>query len=311
MSWRGVVVALPLIVCAGCATKDFSGELGLASSAVDTAEREVAKELVPKIKALEPARQREAAAKGYTWIPSEGCNTLRRKEIGADPKSCFIDKDLAHQPLEIRQADAAMRKLTAVASYFDALNALASAGSGNSLEAAFAEARGGITDLSVALNGGRPTRLGDVLAKIEPKVAATVSFAVKQRRVRLMRQVVNDADPLVETLVSQVVAHLEGAGVDPGYDVLAKRLAEADKRAAEALVAGNTAAVARAYGDLEARQDAFVKHAEKSIYPKVLAIAGTHRGLKAALDRNPTDEEVIAYLESLRTLVSILEEDGS
>jgi len=287
---------------AACSAPDVSQELGLAAKAVENANTAIQNELSAQAPADAARKQSEAAAQGYYWTISPECGALAALDLGVLPGACRIDRDITNQPLSISQSDAATRKMAALTAYFAGLDALASARSDGEINAGVAAVNKALQGLDAASNGGEVSFVGATLAQVQPQIDRAVSAAVRQRRARARFEVVTQADPLVSDLVKDIIAHLQALGVDPRYDVLAERMMRANADATTAWAGEDPDLIAAAYARLERARDAFVAHAETSIYTKLAAIAGTHGGLSARLATDPPPEDLQDYIQSLRAL---------
>ncbi len=305
---QAFVAALALSVLVGCTTARVEPEIAVFASAVRSNADRIAPMLEAGLAADRQLALREAARARDIWTFSDACPDVLLARNLDDGQNCIIEKlAVDGNPRSIGAATAIKRRLGVLADYVDALALLADAGSEAAVTNAYAAAVGSLGSLGEASGSDTLTEFVAGLEKNREKADAVVSFAIRTLRYNRLKSVVLKGDASVAEVVRSIQTGMINMNLDPEFSQLAANLNAAN----DAVLLAAPEIGDDEYRDLLVQLDAahaqFMAYRQNSIYVQVGLIGSAHVSLAKAL-RTQSTEDVIAYLESLKSLAAKLEE---
>lgn len=295
------LVGVVLLAASGCSAVDVGPELGLMAEAAEGTSARVLEVVNADPEGERQARLTAAAAArpAEPWTFPGGCAPVPQVIDEAD--ACVIDRGRTwNEPV---QADAIRRKLRVLSDYVAALSDMANARNDAALTAAYSTALAALGGLADEAELGA---LKDLTTALKGKEAATkdvVSFALANRRARLLRVTVLQNREAFGNVVQEVI------------DGLMNETSEDDDLTAQYLTLDallNDAVGAGARGDQVAYRDAldradraygaYMTARDRSVFAALVALAATHEALARRLQRPATLEEIQSFTKALADL---------
>ncbi len=310
---RVTILLLPTLLLA-CTTDRVSTEFGALNTAITEADKQITPLIEPK---LEEARQQELTASaqaGDPWFLSEGCRVLLNDSIAVPSSSCRVTHiPLGDRPPLQTEATAIQRKLDVLTAYVGALELLMDASSDTAITESYSAALAAFGELGDA---AKARELIDFVAKRQRQsekqaVDKVIPAAIATLRYNRMRTVVTSSNADVKEVVRELQLHLMNLGLDKDSQqrtILQRRKA---LTAANEKVLGFDTSDAAGYRaaivNLQAEQKAFMSFFQKTSVYKVGLVAEVHDALDKAL-RNPGSvDDIVGYLETLKSLIEAVE----
>lgn len=307
------ILLLPVLLLA-CTTDRVSTEFGALNTAITEAGKQITPLLDPK---LEQARQQELTASaqaGDPWFLSEDCRVLLNDSVAVPSSSCHVTHlPLGDRPPVQTEATAIRRKLDVLTAYVGALELLMDASNDTAITESYSTALAAFGDLG---NAAKARELIDFVAKRQRQsetqaVDKVVPAVIATLRYNRMRSVVTSSNADVKDVVRELQLHLINLGLDKDSrqrSILQRR--EALTAANEKVLGFDTSDAAgyrAAIVNLQAEQKAFMAFYQTTAVYKIGLVAEVHGALDKAL-RNPGSfEDVVGYLETLKSLIEAVE----
>ena len=308
--------AVSFIALTACTTERVSTEFGTLSDALSAADAQVTPLLEPSIEAARQAELTISAQRGDAWFLSEGCGDLLGDVVVAPSSSCqVVNLPLGDRPPVQNEATSARRKMDTLSSYVGALELLMDASTDTAITESYAAALSAFADLGAATGS---KELIDFVADRQRKseranVDRFVPPAVATLRYNRMRTVVRDSNVAVATVVRELQLHLLNLGVDKGTAQdprdLSQRIAELNRLNQGVLSFDTTDenGYREAIVLLQNEHRLFMDFYKNTSVYKVGLVSEVHNALDEAL-RNPGNvEDVVGYLESLKSLIELVD----
>jgi hypothetical protein len=307
------ILLLPALLLA-CTTDRVSTEFGTLNETVTAADKQITPLLKPK---LEEARQQEltiSAQAGDPWFLSDGCRVLLNDTVALPSSSCSVTHvPLGERPPLQTEATAVRRKLDVLTAYVGALELLMDASSDSAITESYATALAAFGDLG---NAAKARELIDFVAKRQRQteqkaIEEVVPAVIASLRYNRMRSVVTASNSDVVTLARELQLHLVNLGLDKDGQgrTIGTRLTALNTTNEAVLTFDTSNAVGyrAAIVKLQAEQKAFMKFYQKTSVYKIGLVAEVHGALDKAL-RNPGSvEDMVGYLETLKSLIETVE----
>jgi hypothetical protein len=299
-----------------CTTERVSTEFGALNEALAAANTQVTPLLEPGIEAARQSELTASAKAGDAWFLSEGCRILLKDDVVVPTSSCrLVNLPLGDRPPVQNEATSAQRKLDTLSAYVGALELLMDASSDTAITESYSAALVAFSDLGAAADA---KDLIEFIAKRQranekEKVDKVVPAVVATLRFNRMRSVVRTSNESVATVVRDLQLHLLNLGVDKGNNKdprsLAQRISDLNNMNEELLLFDTSDAIGyrAAIVALQSREKEFMDFFQKSAVFKVGLVAEVHTALDKAL-RNPGNvDNVVGYLETLKSLIETVE----
>lgn len=298
-----VAVLACVVLISACTTQRVETEF----SALDKALIDVSKAIAPKLRQKQAAEEdqsvRISADAGDLWFLSDECSLVLSADASAPVGACEIESvALDGRAPFIGEATAAQRKLGVLQAYIASLDTLMNAKLDGEVNAASATA---LAALASTANTAGADSLAAFLKnrqKNKAKSDAVVSKAVEALRFNRMRSVVQSSDADIQTLSRELQLHLINLGVDDGFKNKSDRLRLANEAV---LIAdrNDSANYLNAINRLRAAHKDFQSSYPKTTIFKVGLVAEVHSNLADALSGRGSNEDVLKYIKSLKTLL--------
>lgn len=300
-----------LILCmlSSCSTTRVTTEFDALSDLAEKTEKRLAPELKPGLEAAAEAELSASAAAGDAWFLSDDCSFVVVGDTSVPATNCTIEKVvIGDRPPEQNEATSAKRKMAALTTYVSALSLLMDASLEEEVVSAYSSAIAAFSDFASATESASLLNFLKERADAKDAETAVVSEAIATLRYTKMRSVVLKSDRDVATVARELQLHLVNLGIDNDFRSKSRSLTEKNVAVLEydvdALGAEGYKSAIKA---LQAEHSAFMKYYQGTSIYDVGMIAHVHSTLADALRSPDSPEEVIDYLESLKTLVEKVE----
>ncbi len=291
-----------------CSAIDVSSELKNFDTSMTNVSSVVSKEIKGDLEIEQANLPRLAAVNNDTWTTSEACDLLRSPRSEVKLSDCKITKvRLNDSAFPVGKAEAVNRKINGLKDYISALNLLASAQTEEGIVIALAAFESSADKLNKSVNSTDLNQFVKELGEKKAQAEAAIRFSVKNFRARAMKKTVLKSQQNVLDIISETKALLIKLDVDPTYFRLQRELSDADDSASLATLNGSVTEKETAFRDLEIKYASFIGYAKKSIYTKLDLVAQSHTALAGRLKTKPSIDEIIQFVESLKSLSSSLE----
>lgn len=296
-AWFGVM----LLTASGCSAVNVGPELGLMAEATESTSARVLKVVNADPEAERQARLTNASAArpAQPWTFPAGCAPI--PQVIDEAGVCVIDRGRGwNQPV---QADAIRRKLRVISDYVVALSDMANAQNDSALTAAYSTALSALGGLA---DEAEMAALKDLVATLKAKETATkdvVTFALANRRARLLRSTVLQNREAFNDVVQEVIDGLMNETAED--DDLTAQYLTLDTLLNDAVVAGargDTAAYRDALDRADRAYGAYLSARSQSIFASLAALAATHEALARRLQGPATLQEIETFTKSLADL---------
>ena len=300
---RSATIFVFVWAVSACTTDRVETEFGALDTALSDVAQTISPELNRQIAAETEEAVRVSAQAGDLWILSDACRLVLDLDPDASLGSCqIITEPVGDREQFIGQATAADRKLGVLQAYVASLDALMDAQLDNEINTASASALAAFSEFADA-SGAKG--LAAFLAKRKankPKSDAVVSKAVEALRFNRMRKVVLDSDSSVTELCRDLQLHLINLEVDGGFTDISDRLRQARD---DVLLTDRNDPVTylNAINRLRSAHDDFETAYPKTTIFKVGLVAKVHSDLAKSLRSSGSNEDIIEYVKSLKTLL--------
>lgn len=312
-------VFLGLFSIAGCSSIDVSSELQLLEQSMIGIDASVTKLLKSKVAAELDLLPAEAAKNGEQWSLSEDCNAVgttasfvsspsNDEKIIANLSDCKIEKVVKASAI-IKQSDAqvAKRKIAGLTEYISALTALASANSETEIIQGVVALSSSVGKLNAEVSSKSFSNFVRKLKKNEDKISSSVKFTIENLRAQRMRKVVIEMQEPFRQTVKDVKSFLYALEINIEFKEARADLKIAKDEAEDAGANNNIHDREIAFRNLQKKHKAFLRIGSQSIYIKLDYLEQSHSLLADRLSKNPSIEEILNFLESLKALTDTLE----
>lgn len=302
-----LIWAFALFSISGCASVNIEPEMKILSESVSDVEKDLNKNLKTQSEADLRARTRFNSQNNVLVALSPECRELGMASGDIALSSCRITETLpGGVTAPVYPSEALKRKISGLKAYVDTLVLLSSSDSEEAIVAAVAELEKASGSLAKTTEADGLVSFAKTLSDQKDTIAGTTRFAVSNLRRRKLHSIATEYDPDVQQVIKETRAILFKNNVDPEYQRLYTALSQAETRMKEATLSGNPSQIETATYNLRSAYAKFVKYAPKSIYVKVSSIGQAHHALVNRLKANPSQEEVLEFLKSIKAVADTL-----
>ncbi len=293
---------------AACTTPDVSKEIEAGSVLAAETGKALRTRLAPLAKSERAAAEDEVIQLGEPVVSLNGtCDINAARAAGMARTDCALEEliDPGEGPVN---ATATLQATVELEAYFAALKVLTETSASGEI-ASNAEAlltalgqTGSLRSKTLQRIAAGATENADVVVKV-------VGFAAERYRVRQLRRVVREADPVIGNLTEIAAAYLD-TNVDPSVARAQERLTNADAEMNLALASGDTARHRRAVANLRTALAEYQKAEANATAASLLTLRQLHRDLLVRLTSGVTSEEIQATLNDVFEIAELIKKKG-
>ncbi|WIY24525.1 hypothetical protein [Parasedimentitalea psychrophila] len=306
---RILTICFVLGAFSACTTERVTTEFSALSELAQNTKKKLAQKLKPGLDAAAEAELDVSAASGDVWLLSDDCNFVMAGDTSVPASNCIVEKVVLgnRKPVQ-NEATSAQRKMTALTTYVSALSLLTDASLEEEVISGYSSALTALTDFAKAAESATLLEFLKDRSERESAETAVVSEVIATLRYKKMRSVVLKSEKDVATIVRELQLHLINLGIDGDFKIRSEALTTRNNAVLNYDVETQGATGYKAaIKALQAEHQAFMKYYKGTVIYEVGMIARVHSTLADALRSPGSPEEVVKYLESLKTLVEKVE----
>ncbi len=293
-----VVVCCSVIL--GCTTPDVGPEVEAFSSAVSSTSTDYRRSLgISDTTVLDERIEAVIADRTRIVQPTADCASVVAEVEGADIARCTLDWSATTLP-EGSLGRAALQ-LELVGEYVSALALLASSKSSSEIASATGAAIASLGQLGSAAGSEGLSAVAASLKERTPGVTGVLSFALEQKRFRLLRQITSEADEPLQRILGSLedtaIARGERSPEDAFGDMVAAKAAMDTAK-----LDGSDAEYRAGLQGFLAAHEEFVAFAKTGLTMRLRLIGQTHAAVVERLKRPGSADEIVVLLEKLKSI---------
>jgi hypothetical protein len=297
---RSFFLAAVAATLTGCTTPDLGPEVVAFSSAVDSVSNDYRKTLqITGTTVLDERIDAVVADRTRVIQPTSGCVAVAAEVEGADISRCTLDWSATTLPEG--SLGRASLQLDLIAEYVSALTLLATSKSSAEVASATGAAIASLGQLGAATGSDGLSSVAAKLKERTPGITGALTFALEQKRFRLLRQITADADEplqrILRSLEQTAVARGERSADDAFREFTAANAAMDDAK-----LDGSDPEYRLAIRNFLAAHEAYVRFAKTGLTMRLRLIAQTHAAVADRLKRPANAEDIVALLEKLKSI---------